>query len=205
MSGTGAVDRFESLERRIAVGPPCANQKWTLYQIESAKLLGPGLERDPADWGMACIYRFDRSLPPAVVPRLLALTAELGRQLGRMGLAEVVRIAPYYAVGADYLAQVKPPYDGGYNTSRFGEFVAHASCKPPPGFVIAHAGLVDALVERLSVVDAGVPARSDVVRAVLHASLIRPWHDLFWEDSRSMPFVLYQLSVEPQVLASWDP
>lgn len=198
------VDSFEALERQVALSPSITGDQWTLYQGRSDEVVPKGVSRDPADWGMTCIYRFNREWPSVLLPRFVELRSELVAQVARLGLESKIRLVPYYKVGADYLIQPKPPYDGGYTTSRFAEFVSDAECKPPPGFVLSHAELLDALIEKQDMIDAGRSSHTELVRTVLHNSLIRPWSELFWDDERDVPWVLYRPCVERYALESWS-
>ncbi len=126
---------------------------------------------------MSCIYHFDGHLAPALIPRFLELTSMVDLHIGKLGLESAVRLVPYYEVGSDFLVQAKAPYDGGYSTSRFGEFIVDGDCKPPPGFVLSRAQLCEVLIEQRGKLDAGSAARTQLLSTVLHTcwTLFRPW------------------------------
>jgi hypothetical protein len=44
---------------------------------------------------MACVYRFNRGWPPALIPRLVELTAEVGAQVAKLGLEDKIRLVPF--------------------------------------------------------------------------------------------------------------
>ena len=168
---------FEERTRSLSLVAPIAYANWTLYQVRSSDFGGTA---DPADWGMTCIYRFDRQTSPSAIPVIERLISDLREHLQKLPLE--VRVVPFSEVGTDYVAQPKAPYDGGYNASRFGDFVAHAECKPPPGFTVAWGALLDVLIEN--------PPDDDALRTVIHHSFIRPWSDLFWDDTRGWTLYL---------------
>ncbi len=197
------MSAFDELARELSLTAPVQAAQWTLYQCPSDAFLRRGASRDPADWGMVNVYRFDRGLPPALIPRIVELDVAIRLQISNLGLANVVRLVPHYEVGLDYVVQPKPPYDGGYDSSRFGDFVCHRECKPPPGFVRSRAELLDVLIEKQASVDGGSRARTNVLRAVLHNSLIRPWSELFWDVTAPVPWVLYRACIEPEEVEAW--
>jgi hypothetical protein len=151
-------------ERGLPLTPPMQLRGCTLYQVRTDAVV---VARDPADWGMSCVYHFDRAIDLAPHRALEAQLRDLP-----------VRMPPFYEIGDDYVVQVKAPYDGGYNTSRYAEFLEGGDCKPPPGFVLAHAQLLDLVIE------------GGATRA-LHPHLVQPHSDLFWDDARDPPWTLY--------------
>lgn len=179
---------FEALSQRVALSPAVRGDRWTLYHARTDDLVARTVDRDRADWGTTCIYRFDRRWSPEVIPRWLELCSAVEAELARVGVADQVRLVPYYEIGSDYLAQPSPPNDGGYSTAHFAEFVEHASCKPGPGFVRARAELLDVLIERYNTVDSEL-------RPVIHDSLVRSCGELFWDDSQAIPWTLFRPAV----------
>jgi hypothetical protein len=150
--------------RGLPLPPPMQLRTCTLYQLRTGAIT---TQRDPADWGMSCIYHFDHPLDLAPHRALEAMLVDLP-----------VRLPPFYEIGDDYVIQVKAPYDGGYATSRYGEFLATGDCKPPPGFVLAHAQLLDRIIEHHD-------------PRALHPHLVQPHSDLFYDDASDPPWTLY--------------
>jgi hypothetical protein len=45
--------------------------------------------------------------------------------VGRSELQEIITFVPFYEVGTDFFTQCKPPYDGGYSTTMYEEFLGN--------------------------------------------------------------------------------
>lgn len=196
---------FDELARGVSfLVPPVVTKEGTLYQCRSDDFYRRGCKRDPADWGMTSVYRVEEVAARSWLARLLQIRSACQVQLEALQLGDLVRLVPYYEVGVDYVAMPKPAADGGYSSGHFGEFIDRGTSKPPPGFVLARATLLDRWAESEASLDAGSPGRTTAIRAVLHNSLVRPWSSLFWDDHATVPWTLYQPCVEREQIEAWS-
>jgi len=97
----------------------------TLYQFKTPERL-----RSSFDWGMSNAFHFNKDV-------LAATWVSLRKRVERVlqadeELHDFITFVPYSEVGLDFVAQCKPPYDGGYFLGSLNEWLAYGdSCKPP--------------------------------------------------------------------------
>jgi hypothetical protein len=84
--------------------------------------------------------------------------------------------------------QSKPPYDGGYSTTAYGEFLEHGWSRPADEFFQHLAGLYLAVTTSLAKVRED--QSGEITRKLIHQSLVRLWAELFWLDDDG--FALYR-------------
>ena len=97
----------------------------TLYQLRTPQ----GLQ-SPFDWGMSNVFHFDRELSAAIWISLRERVQHLLQ--ADEALRDLITFVPYTEVGADFVVQCKPPYDGGYFLSSLNEWLEHGDCCNPP-------------------------------------------------------------------------
>jgi hypothetical protein len=171
---------------------PMAAELWTWYHLET-----PPYPKCDADWGACLAYHFDRGAP---LEPWLRLVGHVRRWVeGRPELQEIIEFVPFYEVGTDFFAQCKPPYDGGYPTTRYEEFLYHGDCEPAPWFYHQLAELHRRVAEAVRSIPSG--PEGELLRKVVHATFIRPYKHLFWQDEDG--WAVYQPNIAADDLREW--
>lgn len=170
---------------------PMQHELWTFYHLETSPY-----QRCSFDWGMCLAYHFDRGTE---ITAWLDLANQVKDWIeSQPDLAEVVRFVPFYEIGTDFLTQCKPPYDGGYSTEMYDEFLHHGSCEPAPWFfeqlASLHVRVVDALRDSST--------KGTLLSRIIHATLIKPYTHLFWLDEEG--WALYQPSISVEDVRQWQ-
>ncbi|HEU4328421.1 MAG TPA: hypothetical protein VFS21_35110 [Roseiflexaceae bacterium] len=185
-------------------GPRYPSQRalWTVYHLETHPY-----PRCGPDWGVCLAYHFDRGVH--LRPWLELAEAVRAWIEAQTALEPVVQFVPFYEVGSDFFAQPKPPYNGGYHTEMYEEFLRHGSCEPAPWFFGQLAELHRSAAEALRAArnsawqqnqqDSGT--REALVRRVAHATLITPYRHLFWRDEEG--WAVYQPSIGAEDVREW--
>jgi hypothetical protein len=172
---------------------PMTAELWTWYHLD----LHPYPKCD-SDWGVCLAYHFDRGAP---IEPWLRLVGHVQHWVeSRPELREIIEFVPFYEVGADFFAQCKPPYDGGYPTTRYEEFLYHGDCEPAPWFFQQLAELHRQVAEALRSFPSDPEGK--LLRKVVHATFIRPYEHLFWRDEDG--WAVYQPNIGADDLQEWE-
>ena len=162
---------FDLLVKELSLTLSHHANYWTTYSLGDHDF-----ERCEFDWGRSHVYHFDRGVPLA---HWLNLNTWLNNWIDSQSDLTCVRVVPFYEIGNDYLVQCKPPYDGGYSTDMYAEFLDSGSCQPAPWYHQQLASLHEKVSECMNClghVDSSLESR------IVHASLIKPNDQLFWAD-----------------------
>jgi hypothetical protein len=171
---------------------PITAELWTWYHLGNSPY-----PKCDADWGMCLAYHFDRGAP---IKPWLELAGRVRDWVeSRPELQEIIEFVPFYEVGTDFFAQCKPPYDGGYPTDHYEEFLYHGNCEPAPWFYHQLAELHRRMVEAMRSLRSG--QESELLRKVVHATFIRPYRHLFWQDEQG--WAVYQPNIAADDLWEW--
>lgn len=171
---------------------PMAAELWTCYHLGTH----PYTKCD-ADWGMCLAYHFDRG---ASIQLWLDLVGRVRDWIeARPELQEIIEFVPFYEVGTDFFAQCKPPYDGGYAMTGYEEFLSCGDCEPAPWFYHQLAELHGRVAEAMRSLRTG--QEGELLRKVVHATFIRPYGHLFWQDDEG--WAVYQPNVAAGDLREW--
>lgn len=146
--------------------PPISLVGADLYQIQHHPY-----QKCKYDWGMICVYHFKDSDDFKQWSTLTSRIHELITQNRSLN----VEMVPIYEIGADFVIQCKPPYDGGYSTSKFSEYVNYADCRPDLDFL-------PALFDLYTNVSLYLPQLNCSDRRLIHSQLIKPNNWLYWGD-----------------------
>ena len=162
---------FDLLENEMRLRRSHETGYWTTYLLDQHDFV-----RCDVDWGPSHVYHFNKDVS---LTDWLALNTRLTSWIKSQSKLENVRVVPFYEIGDDFLVQCKPPYDGGYSTDMYAEFLNLGSCKPSPWYFHQLATLhqnVTECMNELGHVD------SDLRSKLVHATLIKPNGQLFWAD-----------------------
>ncbi len=187
------MDDFAAISAALHPEHPRAvnDDAWTEYLVESHPF-DPGHRH----WPYAYLWHFDRRWPTDIIATWVAVTERLAEVAGAnaklCGRVEVLRPL---RVGRDYLLLVKPPYDGGYSTTRYGEFLQWGECQPNADILAALATLHTGMLECMR-----HPSNS-LLDTLLHASFVRPHDQLLWDGDEG--WTLYWPQVTLRQLLAW--
>jgi hypothetical protein len=169
-----------------------AAELWTFYHLGTHPY-----PKCHADRGECLAYHFDRGAP---FQPWLDLAGRVRDWVeSRPELEEIIEFVPYYEVGTDFFTQCKPPYDGGYPTTRYEEFLYHGTCEPAPWFYHQLAKLHGRVAQAVRSLGTGLD--SEVLRRVVHATFIRPYEHFFWYDEQG--WAVYQPNIAADDLREW--
>ena len=183
---------FKQLVSETIARYPMAAELWTFYHLETHPYA-----RCDSDWGMCLAYHFDRSV--LLDPWLQLVIRVQDWVQSRPELREIVEFVPFYEVGADFFTQCKPPFDGGYPTTHYEEFLDHGSCAPAPWFYQQLAELHRRVAEAIWSLPSDATGR--LLRKVVHATFIHPYAHLFWKDEAG--WAVYQPNVAVEDVQEW--
>lgn len=162
---------FDLLRNELLLKRSHQTNIWTTHS-----LVQHDFERCEVDWGPSHVYHFDKDVS---LPDWLDLNNRLIRWIELQPELKNIGIVPFYEIGDDFLVQCKPPYDGGYSTEMYAEFLNHASCQPAPWYFKQIASLHENVMECMNSLG---HVDSDPLSKIVHASLIKPNGQLFWAD-----------------------
>lgn len=169
---------------------------WTVYHVSEHPF-----ERGPFDWGPAYLYVFPPQGTFSVRNCWLDLQEAVKTSIAaNPQLTALITWVPFSYVGTDCLLQAKPPYDGGYSTTHYGEFLSDGSCVPLPDILLSVAQVQAATVTALDWAGRTESSRAGLITRVLHATLIKPYSHLFWDDGT---WRLYYPAITRQDVAEW--
>ena len=124
---------FASLQNELSLKRSHQASLWTTYFTHEHDY-----DRCEVDWGPSHVYHFDQDV---LLSDWLNLNTCLTNWIESQSKLNNVRVVPFYEIGSDFLVQCKPPYDGGYSTDMYAEFLNSGSCQPAPWFYQQLAGL----------------------------------------------------------------
>jgi hypothetical protein len=171
---------------------PMAAELWTCHHLATHPYA-----RCDLDWGVCLAFHFDRGVPLGSWLRLVNTVRN--RVEHQSELREIIRFVPFYEVGADFFTQCKPPYDGGYPTTRYEEFLYHGDCEPAPWFYQQLA----TLLQRVAETNRSLPddPTGRLLRKIIHATLIRTYLYLFCQDDDG--WAVYQPNISTTDVQAW--
>ncbi|HYF65449.1 MAG TPA: hypothetical protein VD886_21665 [Herpetosiphonaceae bacterium] len=171
---------------------PVVRPLWTVYHMESNPYRPCSF-----DWGVCLAYHFDQGV--AIEPWLALAAAVREWVEGYPALRELIAFVPFYEAGADFFAQCKPPYDGGYSTASYESFLYHRECAPAPWFYRQLAELHEGVAETARDLRHG--QREALLARIVHATFLRPYNHLFWRDRDG--WAVYQPNINPDDVHDW--
>src|SRR5262245_22226125 len=164
---------FARLAAEANAQHPAQAELWTRY------FLDPHPYSEANEPSEVCLaHHFDRGLRFATWFQMVSAVGAWVES--QPGLHETIEFEPFYEVGTDFFTQEKPPYDGGYSTGMYGEFLNCGDCEPAPWYYQQQAELYLRVAEALHPLRGN--AKDELLRKVLHATFIRPYRHLFWRD-----------------------
>lgn len=171
---------------------PMAAELWTWYQLGTH----PYAKGD-ASWEVCLAYHFNRGIPIEPWFRLVNHVRDWVE--GRPELRKIIEFVSFYEVGTDFFTQRTPPFDGGYPTTRYEEFLYHGDCEPAPWFYHQLAELHARVADAMRSLRSG--PEGELLRKVVHATFIHPYGHLFWQDEEG--WAVYQPAIAPDDLRVW--
>ena len=184
---------FSQLAQQLHPRVPLLAELWTFYHLQEHPY-----PRCPSDWGKCLAYHFDRGV--SVASWLPLVGAVRNWVESQPELREVIKFVPFYEVGSDFFTQCKPPYDGGYPTTMYEEFLYHRSCEPAPWFFQQLAALHEKVAEALRSLRNG--PKDVLLSKAIHATFIKPYGHLFWADEDG--WALYQPNISVADVREWE-
>jgi hypothetical protein len=152
---------------------PTTAEMWTCYHLET----NPYPLCD-VDWGVCLAYHFDRGFPFVAWLGLVNRIRDWVE--ARSELRDIIKCVPFCELGTDFFTQSKPPFDGGYSTSHYEEFLYYGDCEPAPWFHGQLAELHSRVAESAHTLRSNT--EEALLRRIVHATFIRPYSHLFWLD-----------------------
>jgi hypothetical protein len=190
------MEDFAAIEPVLLPKYPSRAETWTVYHVQRHPF-----ERSEHEWGPSLLMRFDRAWPPEVLPVWLQIIARVREAVTSLPLlAERIAFVPFTRVGRDFVLQCKPPYDGGYSTAMYGEFLASGSCRPNGWILQALADLHQGFLAWRSPEPRS--ARQELLEQILHATFVKPYGALFWDGDKG--WHLYYPCITSAQLAAWQ-
>ncbi|MDY3551646.1 hypothetical protein R5W24_000724 [Gemmata sp. JC717] len=181
---------FHQLASEAEAKFPVTMELWTSYSLTR-------YPEPKQSWEQWVGYHFDRGTSAqnwwslfTAVQRWIELQPSLRR---------LIHFTPVPELGTDFFVQLNPPYDGGYSTAGYGEFLEYGSCEPHPHFFHQIATLHQECASALRTLD--VSPRSELLRRVVHATLIRPAGGAFWADNEG--WHVYKPTVNAEDVLLW--
>lgn len=162
---------FKQLANQADAKFPVTMELWTRYVLDDSRY-----PVHKSAWEAWIGYHFDRGVS---VQDWWALVSAVQQWTeAQPALRRLVHFVPFAEIGSDFVVQLNPPYDGGYCTSRYGEFLEEGTCEPPPEFFQQIATLHLECATALRTL--GTEPKDKILRRVIHATLIKPTSRVFW-------------------------
>jgi hypothetical protein len=184
---------FSQLAKQMHAQFPTQHELWTSYHLE-VNLYA----KCSFDWGPCLAYHFDRGV--SINTWLEMVEHVRGWVESQPNLQQIIGFVPFYEVGADFFTQCKPPYDGGYPTTKYAEFLYHRDCAPAPWFFQQLAQLQERVVEALPT--AQNSAMEALLSRIVHATFITPYEHVFWLDEEG--WAVFQPNIGVSDVREWE-
>lgn len=184
---------FLQIAEQLDAWFPCSQELWTQYHLKVSPYPPCSF-----DWGRCLAYHFDRGVPITVWLEIVEHVKSWVES--RPKLKKIIKFVPFYEVGTDFFTQCKPPYDGGYQTRMYEEFLHYGSCRPAPWFYRQIAKLHERMEEARQ--PSRDDAREELLSQIAHATFIKPYHHLYWLDKDG--WAVYQPNISTEDILAWS-
>jgi hypothetical protein len=188
---------FEEIKKRVILEYPLIEESWTVYHVEKHPF-----EKCKYDWGMSCLYHFNQKLSPEFTPVWVEINNRLQDLIHKdPTLAKIIEFVPFHT-GRDFILQSKPPYDGGYSTAMYQEFLDYGSCMPNEDILLDLAALHGGIIRILSLYSHNENPKDRILSKIIHTTFIKPNNDLFWGGDNN--WFLYKPGIGFEDIKLWQ-
>jgi hypothetical protein len=188
---------FKQLNDELQAQYPLTAEFWTYYHLN--KYNYPKID---LDWGQCLVYHFDKGIS---ITLWLELVKTIENLISLSTLKKIIYFVPFYETGVDFFSQCKPPYDGGYSTSMYEEFIQYGSCKPPESFSQQLQDLRTQINQAINSLSLSKNAKDKLLSKIIHNTFIKPYGQLFWlEDCDEANWAIYYPSITVEDIEAWQ-